>query len=176
MERLDKRLFKKNRPVIRPMRWLSEGDSADTALIWDCYCRGQLEEIEEGLTMQDFMEATEVLRDYLQEIYIVEDLIGEDYVPIALVLCRNDGWLLEPHVIYFHNATTRHKLRGYTAFLKHTKYRKDLGACLIRVTKDTTPMANKMTGIGLLEYVGKIWGGRPSGNEYLYSVRCQRRA
>ena len=61
------------------------------------------------------------------------------------------------------------------AFLKKTKYRKDIGACLIRVEKKMTNLCNKLEEMKLLEYVGKIWGGSPSGNQYLYSIRCSGR-
>jgi hypothetical protein len=175
MERLDKRLFKKNRPVIRKMGFIDEGNTEDSAFLWDLYCKGIMKDVPSDMNMEEFIELLDIIRDRTDEIYIIEDLIGGVYWPIAFVLARSNGWLLEPHVYYSDLATARHKMRSYVAFLKHTKYRKDLGACLVRVDKETTPLANKMEGIGLLEFVGKIWGGMPSGNEYLYSVRCQRR-
>lgn len=176
MNRLDKMLFKKNRPVIRDMRFIEDGDSADTAMCWDLYCLGRFLDAPEDMTMGEFVDFVDYIRDRVTEIYVVEDLVHDVYKPIGLVLARTDGWLFEPHVYYTDDATPKIKLRTYTAFLKHTKYRKDIGACLVRVNKETTPLANKMQGIGLLEFVGKIWGGLPTGNQYLYSVRCQRRA
>lgn len=175
-ERLDKRLFKKNRPVIRPLEFYDGENAGDIPLLWDAYQQGILEGLPPGVTMEDFLEYTDEMNIQLPEAYIIEDYVNDELKPLGIVLCKSDGWQLEPHVIFLPGSTARTVLRAFTAFLKKTKYRKDIGACLVRVEKAGTAIANKMEECGLLEYVGKIWGGSPLGNQYLYSIRCQRRA
>ena len=175
-----KQLFKFSKPVIRNFEYpdLENGKAGDLPLLWDAYQRNQLPDMPENIDMQVFVEIAEEMRMQLFEVNVVEDKVGEEYQPIAFVFVKNassDGWQIEPHVTYLDNATPRHKLRSYVAFLKKTKYRKDVGACVLRVNKETTKLANRAEKYGLVEYVGKIWGGRPDGNDYLYSVRCNRR-
>ena len=167
-------LFKSGKPVIRSFQGI-DGDSAgDVPYLWDAYKKGLMDELPEGLDMGDFVEVIEVLMEKSQEAWVLEDTVNGSMEPIAVVLCRSDGWLLEPHVQYFDNATPRAIYRTWAAFIKKTKYRKDLGACLVRVNKDHINLANRLERMKLLQYVGKVWGGRPSGDEYLYSVRCKR--
>jgi len=167
-------LFKFSKPVIRPFE--APGDTAgDMPVVWDAYKKGTFKDMPTDLTMEEFLNFSLEMQREIAEMWIVEDKIGEDVVPIALIVCKNDGWVLEPHVQYFDNATPKTILRSYAGFMKKTKYRKDIGACLVRVEKNTLNLVNRIEKMGLLEYVGKIWGGRPSGNEYLYSVRCGRK-
>ena len=175
-----KQLFKHSKPVIRAFEYpdLEVGFSGDLPFLWDRYLNGELVDVPQGLTMGDFLEIAEAMKHELHEVTIVEDYVRGELMPIAIVFLKNisdDGWQVEPHVVYFEEATARHKLRSYVAYLKKTKYRKDIGACVVRVDKETTKLANRAEKYGLLEYVGKIWGGRPDGNDYLYSLRCNRR-
>lgn len=175
-----KQLFKNSKPVIRDFKYpdMEAGIAGDLPILWEAYKRGQLEDMPEGLEMSHFVEIAEALRDQLFEVTVVEDQVSGELMPIAFVFVKNatsDGWQIEPHVTYLDNATPRLKLRSYVAYLKKTKYRKDVGACVIRVDKESTKLANKAEKYGLVEYVGKIWGGRKGGNDYLYSVRCNRR-
>jgi len=167
-------LFKNNRPVIREFKPVDGADAGDLPYIWDAYKSGYLKELPEDMSMDDFLGFTEEVLNRVQEAVIVEDFIKGKLEPVAFVVSKNDGWLLEPHVQYFKNASPRNKLRTYVAFLKKTKYRKDIGACLVRVPTDTKNLTNHIEQYGLLEYVGKIWNGTKTGNEYLYSVRCKR--
>ena len=175
-----KQLFKRNKPVIRSFEYpdFEEGKSGDLPILWDAYKRNELPDMPEGIEMDVFVEIAEEMRNQLFEVKVVEDLVGDAYEPVAFVFVKDasgDGWQIEPHVVYLDTANLRHKLRSYVAYLKKTKYRKDIGACVLRVDKETTKLANRAEKYGLLEYVGKIWGGRPDGNDYLYSVRCNRR-
>ncbi len=168
-------LFKSGKPVIRDFKFIEGTDAGDVPYLWDAYKKGVFKDVPEDLTMQEFAEYINDLQDYVQEVWMVEDKVGESMQPVAIVICKSDGWLLEPHVQYFDNATPKAIYRTYAAFMKKTKYRKDIGACLVRVEKNSVNLANRIEKMGLLQYVGKIWGGKPSGNEYLYSVRCKRR-
>ena len=167
-------LFKHSKPIIRPFEQVGE-TVGDIPYIWDAYQKGLFEDMQTGLTMEEFLDFANDIVGEVEEIWIVEDKINGEMVPIAIVLCRNDGWLLEPHVQYFDNATPRSILRSYVGFMKKTKYRKDIGACLVRGEKKNLTLLNRIEKMGLIEYVGKIWGGSPRGNQYLYSLRCGRK-
>ena len=169
-------LFKKNKPVIREFKTVSEGDPGDLPYLWDIYRKGKLVDLPENLTMEQFLETSETILELVSEAWVIEDFVDDVLKPVVFVFCKSDGWILEPYAIYLDNATPRSVLRTYVGFIKKTKYRKDIGACLVRVDKDSTKITNKIEEMGLLEYVGKVWGGAPHGNQYLYSVRCGRRA
>ncbi len=166
-----KQLFKHNKPIIREFGF----GGSDIPILWDAYKKGQLEEVPEELSMDQFMELCDEIHDHVYETWMIEDIVKGEMIPVAVVFCKSDGWQFEPHVVYFDTATTRIKLRTYVAFLKKTKYRKTIGVCVVKVPKDTLKLTNKVEEMGLLNYVGKIAGGRPNGNDYIYSVRCNRR-
>jgi len=169
-------LFKKNKPVFRKFKDIEGQDAGDTPYLWDAYKSGCLDHFPKDLNMGKFLELMAIIFSRFQEHMIVEDYVDGKLVPIALLVAVNNGWLLEPHVQYFSNASKRCKLRTYVAFTKRTKYRKDIGACLYRVPHDTMIMTNRLEQYGLIEYVGKIYNGQPTGNEYLYSTKCKRRS
>ena len=169
-------LFRNNKPVIRPFEPIDNDSAGDMPFIWDAYKRGDMENMPENLSMDAFIDLVDESLSQFQEAWVVEDYNGESLKMVGVVLGKNNGWLLEPHVQYFKSATARNKLRTYVAFLKKTKYRKDIGACLLRVPKDTMNLANRVEKYGIIEYVGKIWNGTPTGNQYLYSVRCKKSA
>jgi len=173
-----KQLFKYSKPVIRKFEYpdLEAGKSGDVPLLWDMYKTGQLEDMPDGIDMDTFLEIVKKMEETLFDANVVEDVVKGELQPIALVFVKNvNGWQVEPHVTYLDIATPRVKLRSYVAWMKKTKYRKDIGACLIRADKAATNLVNRVEKYGLVEYVGKIWGGRKDGNDYLYSVRCNRR-
>ena len=168
-------LFKYSKPIIRHFNPISEDNPGDVPYIWDAYKKG-IFDLPEDLTMDEFVEFTDAFQQEIEEMKIIEDKVDGEVVPVGLIVGKNDGWLLEPHVLWFGNATPRIKYRVWVGFLKNTKYRKDIGACLIRVAKKDVDFTNRLEKMGLVEYVGKVWGGRPSGNEYLYSIRCGRKS
>jgi len=168
-------LFKRSKPVIRPFQFIKGNDPGDMPYLWDAYKKDMFNELPKDLDMQEFVDIVEFIVNPLQEIWMVEDKVKDNVLPVAFVVCKSNGWTLEPHVRYFDSATPRVKLRTWTAFMKKTKYRKDIGACLIRADKRTTNLANRVEKMGLIQFVGRVWGGSPSGDEYLYSIRCKRR-
>jgi len=175
MKTLEKMLFKRDKPVLRRFQPLTAGDAGDLPYLWDAYVKGMLKDSPEDMDMATFVEYIMDAVDQVPETWIVEDYVKGKREPIGVVFCGNDGWMLEPHVVYFDNATPRTILRTYVAFLKHTRWRKDLGACLLRVDSKTQNLAKRMEEMKLIEWVGKIWGGKPDGNWYLYSMRCNAR-
>lgn len=175
MDKLEKRLFKHSKPVLRDLQPMSEDGPGDIPYLWDAYKKGMLHDVEEGMDMGQFVEWSQGLMEQIPKMWIVEDTIQDELSPVAIIFAGYDGWMLEPHVIHFDRATPRAILRTWVAFLKKTKYNKDVGACLIRVDKKNRALPNRMEKMGLLEWVGKVWGGKPDGNEYLYSMRCAAR-
>ena len=173
--KLIEQLFKYSRPVIRKFEYYSDGKAGDVPIAWDAYKKGLLKDLPEDYTMEQFLELTESMDEEIFETWIIEDKVHGQVVPVAIVFCKTDGWQFEPHVVYLENATPKIKLRTYAAFLKKTKYRKDIGAWVARVDRSTVKLTNVIEKMGLLKYVGKIWGGRPNGNDYIYSVRCNKR-
>ena len=172
------KIFKNNQPIIRDFQFPVDGDAGDMPHLWNAYRQGRLLGLEDDLEISEFLEFSIGAAGECYQIMTVEDLVNGKYEPVAIVFIKSmdhDHWQIEPHVIYYDNATTRIKFRTYLAFLKKVKYRRDVGACVVRVPKHTTKLANKAEKMGLIEYVGKIWGGRPGDNDYLYSVRCNRK-
>lgn len=168
-----KSLFSRGKPVIRPFKGVSEGDPGDIPYAWDAYLKGVFD-IPEGYQMGDFMTLAERLEEEVREFWIVEDWINGELKPVAFIVGEGD-WLLEPHVQFMPEVTPRIIYRVWVAFLKKCKYRKDIGACMVRCEKNIINLANRMVKLGLLEFVGKVWGGSPDGNLYLYSVRSYGR-
>ena len=166
-------LFKHNRPVIRPFEFIKGDNPGDLPYIWDAYKEGLFKEAPENLSIDSFIEYSDAFMVVAQEMYMFEDIVNGVLTPIGICLNKNNGWQIEPHMLWFSAATPRTIYRACVAFLKHTKYRKDIGSCLIRVGKQEKSFISHFEKMGLLEYVGKVWGGTPYGNEYLYSVRCQ---
>lgn len=174
-----KELFKKDRPIIRPFIYPDGNNPGDLPYLWDCYKNGLFTDLPEDLEIAQFVEIADILEQETFETHMIEDKIEDQYHPIGVVFVKSidfENWQIEPHVFFFRNATAKIKLRAWVAFIKKTKYRKDIGACVVRADKDGAEIANKVEKAGLLRYVGKIWAGRRGGNDYIYSVRCNRRA
>jgi len=175
MDRLEKLLFKKSKPVLRPLAPMTEDDFGDVPYLWDAYKKNLLGEVPENMSMEEFIEWAKGIFIQIPKMWIVEDTVYGKLQPVAIVFSTYNGWTLEPHVVYFDKATPRAIIRAYVAFLKKTKYDKSIGACIIRVDKKNRALPNRLEKMGLIEWVGKIWGGKPDGNEYLYSMRCAAR-
>jgi len=174
MDKLAKQLFKYSRPIIRPFKLMTLEGPGDVPYLWDIYQKGILTEIPTGMSMEEFAEVSTDIVDNV-DVSTLEDRVDGEFKAIGFMVCRFNGWQIEPHVIFFDNATTRIKLRIWVAIIRKTKYSTKAGSCLIRVENDARKMANRIEKMGLLQYVGRVWGGCPSGNEYLYAMRCARR-
>ena len=175
-----KEIFKNDRPIIRSFVYPDGNNPGDLSYLWDCYKNGGMKDLPEDLEIDQFVALAEILQQETFETHMLEDKTSDgEFHPVGVVFVKAidyENWQIEPHVIFFRNATTKIKLRAWIAFIKKTKYRKDIGACVVRVDKQGLEFANKVESVGLLRYVGKIWAGRRDGNDYIYSVRCNRRA
>lgn len=175
MNDIKRLLFKRNKPVIREFIPLTDKSAGDAPYIWDAYQKGLLKGVELGMTMPDFAEYLYEITQQIPLLFIVEDYVRGELTPVAFIYAMHDGHLMEPHVVHFDNATPKIIYRTWVAFLKKTKWDKQTGACLLRLEKDSVNLANRLEQMKLIEWVGKVWGGRPEGNEYLYSMRCAAR-
>ena len=173
MNNLKRLLFKRNKPVLRTYVPITDKGAGDAPYLWDAYQKGLIKGTVEGMTMPDFAEYLYEIGQQIPELWIVEDYVKGELKPVAFIYASHDGWLMEPHVIHFDNSTKKIIYRTWVAFLSKMRRNKNTGACLLRLEKDSVNLANHLEKMGLIEWVGKIWGGRPSGNEYLYSMRCQ---
>ena len=174
MNNLKRLLFKRSKPVLRRYEPITSEGAGDAPYLWDAYQKGLLKETPENMSMADFSEWLFDATDRIPELWIVEDYVKGKLEPVAFIYAIHDGWLMEPHVVHFDNASPRIILRTWVAFLNKTRFSKHTGACLIRVEQDSVNLANKLEQMKILHWVGKIWCGRPDGNEYLYSMRCKR--
>ena len=176
LDNVPEKLFAKSKPVLRHFEPMTQESAGDFPYLWDAYQRGLLVELPSDLDIESFTDYMIGLLDQIPEVWVVEDEVQGEIKPIAFVFCSHDGWIMEPHAVYFDYATPRNILRAYVAFLKKTKWRKDTGACLVRVDQKDRKFVNRIEQMKIgLEWVGKIWGGKPTGNEYLYSMRCSAR-
>ncbi|MGI9317949.1 MAG: hypothetical protein ACR2QW_11495 [bacterium] len=175
MNDIKRLLFKRNKPVLRAFIPITDKGAGDAPYLWDAYLKGKLKGVEEGMDMADFAEYLYEIGQQISELWIVEDYIKGNLEPVAFVFASHDGWTMEPHVIHFDNATPKVIYRTWVAFLKKTRGRGDTGSCLLRLEQDSVNLANRLEAMKLIKWVGKIWQGRPSGDEYLYSTRCNAR-
>lgn len=173
MNDIKRLLFKRNKPVLRNYIPVTNTGAGDAPYLWDAYLKGLLKGTEPGMSMADFSEYLYEISQQIPVLLIVEDYIKGELTPVAFIYAAHDGWLMEPHVVHFDNATPKIIYRTWVAFLKKMKWDKKTGSCLLRLEKDSVLLANRLEKMRLIEWVGKIWGGRPTGNEYLYSMRCQ---
>lgn len=175
MNDIKRLLFKRNKPVIRAYQPITDKSPGDAPYLWDAYQKGLLKDVEPNMSMADFAEWLYEVTQQIPALWMVEDYVKGELVPVAFIFAAHDGWTMEPHVVHFDTATPKIIYRTWVAFLKKTKWDKKTGACLLRLEKDSVLLANRLEQMKLIEWVGKVWGGRPSGNEYLYSMRCAAR-
>ena len=173
MNDIKRLLFKRNKPVIREFIPLTDKGAGDAPYIWDAYQKGLLQKVEPGMDMADFSEYLYEVTQQIPKLWMVEDYVKGELKPVAFIFAAHDGHLMEPHVVHFDNTTPRIIYRVWVAFLSKMRWDKETGALLLRLEKDAVLMANRLEQMKLIEWVGKVWGGRPSGNEYLYSMRTQ---
>lgn len=169
------RLFRKNRPFVRPLQVYDGNDySRDIKILWVAYQKKQFTSLPENMQQAEFAaEIEKASRDH--EFFMVEDRNPsyEGNGPIAVVWLFNDGWKIRPHTEFFAWTTRLNKLRSTVSFLQMLRYKK-IGCCLIESLKESKILFDKCTEYGVLHYVGMIHNGDPRGDEYLYSIRGKR--
>lgn len=169
------RLFKHDKPFVRPAVLLSEaGLGDDMGVLWAAYKAKSFPLLGEGLDMAGFSKAIIAMASNLHEMAIVEDnskAFGSGRGPVAIIGIRSDGWRHEPHIDYFKWATKRNILRVTVQFLQMARYSKEVGVLIVRSLKPTSGLFMRVAkDYGVLNFVGRIPNGTPRGDEYLFSM------
>lgn len=165
------RLFKADRPLIRPFNFIDEsGYSKDLKILWVAHQRVPFPDIGE-VTQDEFAHKVFELSNGTS-LYVVDDHNDEysEPGPIAFFTVKLDGWAVEPHVEYFPWATPRNILRSAVAFFQFIRYQK-IGVCIVHSLKPTKNLFDHCQKYGVLHYVGVIVNGDQRGDDYIYSVR-----
>jgi len=174
-KKLRDRLFKKDRPFIRPLE-IFNGESyhKDIGILWTAHKRKPFYGYSD-LTQEDFAKEIESLSKE-KELFMLEDWNKgfKEHGPIGAVAVSSDGWKIEPHVEFFQWATPKNILRSTVSFLQMMRYKK-VGCVEVRCLDNTKSLCDKCTKYGVLYYVGKILGGEPRGTEYLYTIRGRKK-
>jgi hypothetical protein len=162
-------LFKKSRPNVRPFS-VMDGDkySRDSGILWAAYQAGSFK-IEPGLTQEEFAGKMLETVDSYDKVWIVDDG-SKSYAggegPVAMVVSKTAGMIVEPNFMFFKWATCKNILRCTVAFLNMVKSSTKTGILLIRADSTRRSVAEHMKKYGLLYFMGKS-----DGDEYLYSIR-----
>ncbi len=169
------RLFKKSRPFIRPLQ-VFEGEmpSKDVGLLWVAYQKGSIP-LPKDIVKEEFITALVAAFGIFNSILVVEDdnrKFKDGRGIIGLILSKTNGWKLEPKAIYFDWATKKNILRSAVAYMQWARYSKDAGVCEVRTINPVLP--KHMIDYGVIRFVGKMPGGNPAGDEYIYSIRCRK--
>jgi hypothetical protein len=159
-------LFKRSRPKFRPY------EPSDNAFLWAAYKAGSLP-IPEGLTQEQFIVEVAKMYGGFPLVWVVEDdnrKFKAGRGQVAMVGIKTDGWVYEPHPVFFKWATKRNVLRCCVAFFHMMRYQKDVGVCLVRCLKDAVKMMKKMERYGVLYLRGRLPKGSPKGDVFLFSI------
>ncbi len=174
-ERRD-RLFKKDRPHIRPVQ-IYDGSQyhKDIKILWVAYQKEPIYSFPKGLDQEQFAKHVEALSQ-TRELMIAEDFNDgyPDRGPISLFGVYDFDWKIEPHVYFFKWATPRNILRTIVAFLQYVRHSRKIGCCVVHCLENSKNLFDHVTTYGVLHYVGKIHGGDVRGDEYVYSVKGKR--
>ena len=170
------RLFKKSRPLIRPVQFY-DGDQYhnDIKIMWVAHSKNQWDAMPEGINQSEFVEQLMQFSNR-SGLYIADDdnnSYKNGIGPVGVCQIFDHGWKVEPHVHFFPWATPRNILRSTVSFLHMMKYKK-IGVCVVCALKSSVPLFDKCTEYGVLFRSGMIAGGDPRGDEYIYSIRGKR--
>lgn len=121
-------------------------------------------------------ELVEKLSVY-QEILIAEDdnaRFGERRGPVAMIVAKTNGYIYEPHVMWFPWATPKNKLRCQVSFFQKFRYRQ-LGVIRVHALEDAAGFLKRLKKYVPLFYVGKIPGGdeHGRGDDYIFYMKCR---
>jgi hypothetical protein len=149
------RLFKKNRPHIRPF------EAKDMGWLWAAYKAGSFK-LPEELSQEEFSRQMAVAMEGVAH-YLVEDhnhKFQTKYGAVGLIGVVTKGDKIEPAMAVFKWATPRNVLRGCVAFFQWVK-NSDVGECVVRA-----PAKDK-----LMKKVVDYGGLYPRSMETVYGVR-----
>lgn len=168
------RLFKKDRPFIRPLE-IYDGDSyhKDMGILWAAHQKKSFYGYND-VTQEEFAKQVEELSQD-KELYMIEDHNKgyKDHGPVGAIAVETDGWKIEPHAEFFKWATPKNILRASVSFLQMARYKK-IGCVEVRCVDSSKSLFDHCVNYGVLYFSGKILGGDPRGTEYIYSVRGRK--
>jgi len=175
-KKLRDRLFKKDRPVVRPLE-IFDGDRyhKDVGILWTAHQAKKFHSYDKDIIQEEFAKEFENLSKE-KEIFMIEDYNPgyKEYGPIAVTAVESDGWKIEPHVEFFKWATPKNILRSTVSFLQMMRYKR-IGVVEIRRLESSKTLFDHCVNYGVLYFSGKIVGGDPRGTEYIYSVRGRKK-
>jgi hypothetical protein len=174
-----KTLFRKSKPVLRQFV-THEGQelSSDMGILWAAHKR-------ESFPMPEMDERafTDFVLQWLSGFGLVLMMEDENagfrkgVGPVCLICVSSNGWMICPQVFWFSWATPRNKLRCSVAFVQKTKHDKTVGACEFRTEHLGVKLAQHICKfVPTWRYVGKIWFGTPSGDQFIFSIKGAKHA
>ncbi len=168
------RLFKRGRPIIRPLVIEENGKvHKDIGLMWVAYKKGSFELFPKGMNELEFLDY--IRKFSLECSLLIADDKNKEYQevgPVAMFSVTTFGTNVEPHVDFFPWATKRNRLGCVVSFLQMMRYKR-IGCCIVHSLTNSKPLFDKVHEYGVLNYVGKIPNGDPlgRGDDYLYAIR-----
>ena len=174
------RLFRVNRPHIRPIELLNEGNyGKDMAILWAAYKLGSFsDQIDSGLDQKTFANLFLTISAGYNLGWMIEDRNAKfknEYGPIGLVLAVTNGWELEPHFDAFKWATPKNILKSFVAFFQMMRYDKTVGIVNVHSLQASKNLLDHVTEYGVLRYVTKIPKGDIHGDRFIYYTHGKRK-
>lgn len=162
------RLFRKTRPNLRAFE-IYQGNEyhRDLKLLWVAHQQKSIELIGD-VSQEQFAH-------YVEEMSSQYDLVMvDDPKEIGIIRLGDDGWLYEPHVIFFPWATKRQILRVCVGFFQWARCSRKIGCIEVRCGYESKNLFDHVCTYGVLHYVGKIINGSPKGDTFIYSVKGKK--
>ena len=171
--KLRDRLFKRNRPQVRPFN-LYDGDvyHKDLGILWASYKRKPFDSIPSEMEETEFIEYVATLFTQA-EVYLVEDVSKafNEKGPVVLIWIASDGWEYDPHIEFMAWATNRNKLASLVSFFQWIRFKRALGLCRIEAFKESAPLFNKCVEYGVLKFSGCLKAIDPRGTLYVFYIK-----
>jgi hypothetical protein len=165
-----KRLFKKSRPLVRPI------EEKDAGILWAAYKNGAFG-LPPDLEQEVFLlEIAKRFKAY-QLVWIVEDdcrHFKKGRGPIAIVGVKTDGWVYEPTPMFFPWARRANALRVTVNFFNMMWSKKEVGVCLVKTGKEHAQFLGHLKKFGVLYQRGRIPYGSPRGDVFVFSINGKK--
>lgn len=169
------RVFRSGKPVIRELK-LDNFD--DMKWLWAAYLKGSFN-LPEAMTQEEFTNRLLDILSQFEIAWMIEDTnshFSDGQGPIGWVAANYNGWKLAPHFEAFSWATPKNVLKANVAFLHKMQYNKDIGVIVVSTLKDHQKFYKRLEKyLPRLEFSGRIPKGTPKGDNYLFSMRGQKK-
>lgn len=150
-----------------------DGDeySDDVKLVWAAHSKKPFSLISGLLNQEEFINRLNSKMEIIEDLNPAFNGVG----PVCLVKSQNDGWKAFPRAEFFPWASPRNILRCTVQYLQKLRFEKTTGAVVIYCLQDSLLLMNRAKKYGVIFSSGKIVGGNPLGDEFIFSVRGKRR-